>query len=73
MSENHSELTHKIVMKHGEGWSIRALSRHFGMGRNSIRRILRGHGHERDAGHDLLDKNRGPKRSSSLSDFVVDL
>ncbi len=69
MNEKDSQLRHKIVTKHEDEWSIRALSRHFGMGRNSIRRILRAHAQERDQGHDVLEKHRGSKRASQLDGF----
>jgi len=35
------DLEHQIIILHADGWSIRALSRHFAMGRNTIRRIIR--------------------------------
>ena len=47
---NSSELEHKIVTMHVEGWSIRALSRHFHLGRNHVRRVLRGHELRRNEG-----------------------
>jgi len=47
---NDSELEQKIVMMHLDGWPIRSLSRHFHLGRNRIRRILRRHGRRRDEG-----------------------
>jgi transposase len=49
---NRQELEHQIILMHAEGWGIRALSRYFNMGRNTIRRILRNHHEKRDIGHD---------------------
>lgn len=68
MSEDFSTLRHEIVTKHAANWSIRALSKHFGMGRNSIRRILRGHARDRSHGHDVLRQRqrRSRKRTSQL-------
>ena len=50
------ELENKVIIMHAEGWSIRELSRRFHLGRNTIRRILRGHTSRRDQGHDILTK-----------------
>ena len=50
------DLEHQIILMHAEGWGIRALSRHFNMGRNTIRRILRKNQEKRDKGHDVLDR-----------------
>ena len=54
---------------HAEGWGIRALSRHFNMGRNTIRRILRKNHEKRDIGHDVLAHQRPIVRKSKLDDF----
>jgi len=52
------DLEHQIVLLHAQGWSIHALTRHFAMGRNTIRRILRKNRKQRDKGHDVLDRQR---------------
>ena len=59
------ELEHLLVGMHSEGWRIRALSRHFKIGRNTVRRILRKHRKQRDEGHDVLQdqKSRVPRQS----------
>jgi transposase len=54
---------------HAQGWGIRALSRHFTMGRNTIRRILRKNQKQRDQGHDVLDPFRPASRKSKLDAF----
>lgn len=36
-----SHLRHKVLTHHNEGWSIRQLSRHYGISRNRIRRMIR--------------------------------
>ena len=61
-----------VVMKMQEGWSIRALARHFAVSRNMVRRILRNHDNLRDQGHDILltDRRARPtKRSKKLDPF----
>lgn len=66
------ELEHLVIIQHGEGMSIRALSRHFGMSRNTIRRILRKHKARRNKGHDALGESR-PKaavRASKLDPYL---
>jgi hypothetical protein len=66
---NRQDLEHQIVLLHAQGWSIRTLSRHFAMGRNTIRRILRKHRKKRDQGHDVLDQQRPVARQSKLDTF----
>ena len=61
-----------VIMKMQEGWSIRALARHFAVSRNMVRRILRNHDNLRDQGHDILltDRRARPtKRSKKLDPF----
>ena len=36
------DLEHQVVTMHVEGWSIRSLAKHFGLGRNTVRRIQNG-------------------------------
>ncbi|MDP3283096.1 MAG: IS21 family transposase [Desulfobacterales bacterium] len=72
--QGREELEQRIVtMKTGEGWSIRALARHFAISRNMVRRILRKHNKLRDEGHDIL-KPDGQKervqRASKLDPYV---
>jgi transposase len=63
------ELENLVIAKHAGGWSIRALTRHFSMGRNTIRRILRKNRRQRDTGHDALDRPRTVVRRSKLDTF----
>lgn len=61
-----------VIMKMQEGWSIRALARHFAVSRNLVRRILRNHDNLRDQGHDILltDRRARPtKKSKKLDPF----
>ncbi len=60
-----------VITMHRDGWSIHALQRHFGVGRNTIRRILRKHNCLREQGHDKLveSKKRSVCRSSKLDPF----
>lgn len=68
---NREELEHVVVTMHHEGWGVRALSRHFAIGRNTIRRILRQNRAQRDQGHDLLaHKTKQPPRASKLDPFI---
>jgi transposase len=61
------ELEHTLILMHHEGRSIRELCRHFQLGRNTLRRILRSHARSRDVGHDLLTKRL--TRASKLGEF----
>lgn len=65
---NREELELHIVTMHADGWSIHALSRHFGIGRNTVRRILRKNDRNRDAGLDV--PGRRLPRESLLDPFV---
>ena len=67
---NHEELKHLVITKHAAGWSIRALSRHFAMGRNTVRRILRQNQKARDKGHDVLSEIKPLRRASKLDPFL---
>ena len=49
-----SELEQKIIVMRLDGWSIRLLSRHFRLGRNRIRRILRNNEQRREQGQSAL-------------------
>ena len=53
--QNRQELEQRLVtMKTQEGWSIRALARHFAISRNMVRRILKNHDNLRDQGRTKL-------------------
>ncbi len=68
--QNRQDLVWQLVtMRTREGWSIRALARHFQISRNMVRRILRKHEKERDSGHDILESRRPRKRSSKLDPY----
>jgi transposase len=68
---NREELEHLIVTLRRDGWAIRALTRRFGMGRNTIRRILRKHRKNRDRGNDRVHPARkGSPRHSKLEPYV---
>jgi transposase len=54
-------------MNRQEGWSIRALARHFAVSRNLVRRILRTHEKFRDQGHDLLLTDRPVRQTERAS------
>jgi transposase len=64
-----ADLENRIVSMHANGWGIRALARRFEMGRNTIRRILRGNEARRDRGHDALDGERKIRRPSKLDEY----
>jgi transposase len=68
---NRDELEHLVVTMHAQGWTIRTLSRHFHMSRNTVRRILRKNGSQRNHGHDILaEKKRQTPRKSKLDPFL---
>jgi transposase len=68
---NREELEHLIVTMHAQGWTLRAMSRHFQMGRNTLRRILRKNASQRNEGHDILArKTRQAPRQSKLDPFL---
>ena len=51
-----------VLMWTQNGWSIRALTRHFAISRNTVRGILRKHDMLRDEGHDILQAKKAPRR-----------
>ncbi len=59
-----------VVMNKQDGWSLRALTRHFGISRNMVRRIIRKHEKLRDHGPDILLGGRQvrPERRGSKLD-----
>jgi len=66
--QNRQELEQRLViMKTQEGWSIRALARHFTVSRNMVRRILRKQEKLRDQGHDILLKDRQVRKRERAS------
>jgi transposase len=68
---NREELEHLIITLHRDGWGIRALTRRFAMGRNTIRRILRKHRKNRDHGHDkVIPARKSSPRHSKLDAYV---
>jgi transposase len=66
---NRQELEHKIVTMHLEGWSIRSLCRHFHLGRNHVRRVVRAHRRHRDEGQSLPALTKKPPRVSKLDAY----
>jgi len=68
---NRQELEHQIITMHNDGWSIRSLARHFEMGRNAVRRILRSNQSHRNNGHDILNsETKQVPRKSKLDEFT---
>ncbi len=61
--KNRQELEQLIIAKFTEGHSIRYLARHYQMGRNTIRQILRKNQTQRDMGHDPLKAKPTPRKS----------
>ena len=70
---NREELEHVIVTMHQDGLGVRALSRHFKVGRNTIRRILRKYKRQREEGHDRLLELRKPSARHSKLDLYAPL
>jgi len=60
---------HLVVMHTRQGWSIRALAKHFAVSRNTVRQILRKHEARRDDGHDAVCTGKSVKRGSKLSAY----
>ena len=66
---NRDELTQQLVLLCKEGWSIRALARHFAISRNTVRRALRAQQRRRDQGHEPVLAARVARRGSKLDVF----
>jgi transposase len=68
---NREELEHLLVTMHGEGWSIRGMARHFSIGRNTVRRVLRKYADRREHGHDIIraKQKKVIVRASKLDPF----
>jgi transposase len=60
---------HLVVMHNRQGWSIRALAKHFAVSRNTVRQILRKHGARRDHGQDTVLCDKPVKRGSKLDAY----
>jgi len=68
--QSRQDLEQQLVLMHRqEGWSIRALARHFAISRNTVRQVLRKHAGQRDQGHELVKPAGRIKRSSKLDSF----
>lgn len=69
-----SHLRHLVITRHREGLSIRALSRHFGISRNRVRRILREAQRQRDFGNETALTKRIPSgRGSKLDAYIPEM
>ncbi|MFZ2147088.1 MAG: IS21 family transposase [Sedimentisphaerales bacterium] len=67
-------LENNVVSLHGRGWSVRRLSREFGISRGRVRRILGQNGLDREKGQENLKKT--VKQSSKLDrwkDYIDEL
>jgi transposase len=62
------DLEHQLVTLYAQGLNIRALSRHFCLGRNTVRRILRKHKARREYGQDT--KGSPLPRASKLDPYL---
>jgi transposase len=60
---------HLVVMHSRQGWSIRALAKHFDVSRNTVRQILRKHQARRDHGQDTVLCGKPVKRGSKLDAY----
>lgn len=67
---NREEFENALIFMHEEGWSIRALCRHFEIGRNTVRKILRANARRRQSGHDALAALKRPSRTSKLDPYL---
>ena len=64
---NQLEFEQEVILRSRNGFSIRSLSRMFQISRNTVRRILRDHAHDREVSHEILP--RIETRSSKLDAF----
>jgi transposase len=64
-----AELEHKLITMHLAGGSIRSISRHFHMGRNRVRAILREHTRGRDEGRPAIVPAEKPVVSRKLTAY----
>lgn len=64
-----ADLDNRVVTLAREGVSIRALTRRFKVGRNTIRRILARHSAQREGGHTVTPANKTP-RPSKLESLI---
>lgn len=62
------ELENNIISLHSRGWSVRKLSREFGISRERARRILHSHSYERETGKPPPRKKPG-KQGSKLDAY----
>jgi transposase len=53
---NREELEHEVITSYTQGNSIRSISSITGIGRNTVRRILRRHNFRRDKGYEKVKK-----------------
>ncbi len=67
---NCEEFEHLLITMHADGWKIRALARHFKVGRNTVRRILRKNKEQRDEGHNNLTVEKKTPRKSKLDTYI---
>lgn len=69
-----AELEQEIILRARDGWRIRALSREFGISRNTVRRILRAHGTRRQVGPPIiLRRVSGPGKLDAFKAQIKDL
>lgn len=67
--QSKEDLDLRLVTMHQEGWPIRALARHFSIGRNTVRSAIRKNEERRGQGHDAMNCLVRKKRSSKLDQF----
>ncbi len=70
---NRQELEHQLVGMYAEGWKKRALARHFGISKNTVKRILKRNRAQRWEGHDALSDRKPIRRESMLDDWVDEM
>ncbi|MCP4098025.1 MAG: helix-turn-helix domain-containing protein, partial [Planctomycetaceae bacterium] len=67
------ELEHQLISMYAEGWKKRALTRHFGISKNTVKRILNRNEAQRDRGDDALSEINPARRKSMYSCDTVKL
>ena len=71
--KSQEEFDNYVITKHAEGVSIRSLAKRLNVGRNKIRKIIRGNKLQRNNGHDILTEKkskRKPKKKKKLDAFI---
>lgn len=74
MSMKDESIENNIVCLYGRGWSMRRLSREFGMSRERVKRILERHAKERESGVGKVEETvQGPSKLDAYKPYIGEL